>query len=130
MGVLETIVFYLALKEYSRLVEQHVWAAVDGLKLLIQQFSNWHIKQQFFNGWKEDTFVNGVFVFALDGRICTCMLNCPGRLKDSSMSNFGVYERIERVFNTSGGSVVAAQQLVSNRRITSSRAQHRRIREQ
>ena len=46
-----------------------VWAAADGLKLLIQKSTN-ELKQNYhYNRWKCSHFINCVFVYCPDGKI-------------------------------------------------------------
>ena len=84
----------------------NVWAAADGLKLLIHPPSS-HAKQNmFFNGWKHTHNVNCLFVFSPDGKIRICLLNAPGTFHDSTMADYGVYVAMERVYEEFGARVV------------------------
>jgi hypothetical protein len=83
-----------------------VWAAADGLKILLQRSSDWAIQNQHHNGWKDDTYVNSVFVFAPDGRIRICTINAPGTWHDSNMAEYGVYDKMEMVYEQTRGTVV------------------------
>eukprot|EP00536_Pseudo-nitzschia_multiseries_P013526 jgi/Psemu1/35450/gm1.35450_g len=75
-----------------------VWGAADRLKLRIQQSGDWLEQNQFYKGWASDTFVNSVFVFAPDGKICIATFNCPGNWHDSTISDYGIYEKMEDMF--------------------------------
>ena len=92
--------------KYPALREQKVWGAADGLKVLLQKSSNWAIQNRSYNGWTADTYVNSMFVFAADGRIRMCTINAPGTWHDSTIAEYGVYDKMEEVFNNYGGRVV------------------------
>ena len=92
--------------KYPALGEKKVWGAADGLKLKLQRSSNWAIQNQSYNGWTADTYVNSVFVFGPEGRIRMCTINASGTWHDSTMAEYGVYEKMEEVFNVHGGRVV------------------------
>ena len=53
----------------------------------------WHPESilQWVDRW--DICVNCVFVFSLDGQICT--LNCPGSWHNSTVSEYGIYQKME-----------------------------------
>eukprot|EP00536_Pseudo-nitzschia_multiseries_P000375 jgi/Psemu1/831/gm1.831_g len=84
--------------KYPRLKERHVWGAADGLKVKLQQSSNWLIQSRYYNSWVCDTYVNSVFVFAANGRIRICCYNCPSTWHDSTIADHGVYDKIEELF--------------------------------
>ena len=75
-----------------------MWGAADGLKVLIQQSNNWMTQNRFYNGWKDSSYVNGVFVFAPDGLIRMATINCPGSWHDSQMAEYGMYGKMEEVY--------------------------------
>ena len=77
--------------KYPILLEERVWGACDGLKLLLEQSTNWAIQNRFYNGWTSDTYVNSVFVFAPDGRIRIATINAPGSWHDSQMADYSAY---------------------------------------
>ena len=56
-------------------------------------------ENRYYNGWKGSTFVNSVFVFAPDGCIQICTLNAPGTFHDSTMAEYGIYEKMEGLYN-------------------------------
>ena len=85
--------------KYPVLRRHRVWGAADGLKLRLQQSSDWAIQNRFYNGWTGSTYVNSLFVFALDGRIQICTLNAPGTSYDSAMAAYGVYSKMEALYN-------------------------------
>ncbi|VEU37224.1 unnamed protein product [Pseudo-nitzschia multistriata] len=93
-------------EKYPRLGEKRVWAAADGLKSAIEASEDWFKQRAFYNAWKENTFVNSVFVFAPDGRIRISVFNCPGAWHDSAIADHGVYDRIEEVHTQSNAKVV------------------------
>ena len=45
-------------------------------------------------------------MFSPDGKICLALLNAPGTFHDSIMSDYGVYQGLETVYNLCGGKVV------------------------
>eukprot|EP00536_Pseudo-nitzschia_multiseries_P000549 jgi/Psemu1/1239/gm1.1239_g len=73
--------------KYPRLKERRVWGAANGLKVKIQQSSNWLIQSRYYNSWVCDTYVSSVFVFAANGRICICSYNCRGTWLLSKLQN-------------------------------------------
>jgi hypothetical protein len=65
------------------------------------------IQRIFYNGWLHGHFILNVFVFAIDGTIRICGLNAPGSMHDSTIADYtGVYEKLETVFEGTGGKVV------------------------
>ena len=48
-------------------------------------------------------YVNCCFVFALDGRIRVCTLNCPGTFHDSKIAEYGIYRKLENIYTDYGG---------------------------
>ena len=92
--------------KYPVLLPEKVWGAADGLKLLLAKSNNWAIQNRNYNGWTADTYVSSVFVFAPDGRIRICILNAPGSWHDSQISDYGVYEKMEQLFNLYGAKIV------------------------
>mgnify|MGYP000125822197 FL=1 len=83
-----------------------VWGACDGLKLTIQASGNYLKQNHFYNGWTRGHYVNSVLLFAPDGRIRGCTLNCPGSWHDSTMADYGVYDKMESVYLEHGAKVV------------------------
>mmetsp|Transcript_14810 Transcript_14810/g.33985 ORF Transcript_14810/g.33985 Transcript_14810/m.33985 type:complete len:300 (-) Transcript_14810:117-1016(-) len=81
------------------LADEKVWGAADGLKLQLQRSRDWTVQNRYYNGWKGNTFVNSVFVFAPDGCIRICTLNAPGTFHDSTMAEYGIYEKMEELYN-------------------------------
>ena len=92
--------------KYPILKEEKVWAAADGLKLLLERSSDWGTQNKFYNGWTSNTYVSSVFVFAPDGRIRICTLNAPGSWHDSTLADYGVYDGMEKIYNEHGAKVV------------------------
>jgi hypothetical protein len=77
----------------------------DGLKVLLQKAGNNGKQNAFYSGWKTDHFITNLFVFAPDGTIIMCMLNCPGSMHDSelaSMGNPSIYQKIDSLFEKYG----------------------------
>ena len=93
-------------QKYESLREHKVWAAADGLKIPLAKSSKWRVQNQYYNGWTGDTYVNSVFVFSPDGKIQICTLNAPGTWHDSTIAEYGVYTKMEHVFETYGAKVV------------------------
>ena len=83
-----------------------VWAAMDGLKLPLEQCSNYFIQNIYYNGWCKDTYISNVFLFAPDGKIRMCVINCPGSWHDSTLAQYGLYKRMEKIYNEYGAKVV------------------------
>eukprot|EP00536_Pseudo-nitzschia_multiseries_P003351 jgi/Psemu1/7571/gm1.7571_g len=92
--------------KYPPLHEERVWSAANGLKVDLQQSRNWAKQNLHYNGCRTSTFINSVFVFAPDGRIRICILNCPGSWHDSTMSDYGVYQKLESMYEKCGAKVV------------------------
>ena len=85
----------------------NVYAAVDGLKLYLQQAGDDRIQNYFYNGWQCDHYVSNLFCFAPDGTIPACTLDCPGVCHDSDIACIGgMYELLQRNFDRNGGMVV------------------------
>ena len=78
---------------------EKAWGAADGLKLHIQSATNYAEQNKYFNGWHHCHYINCVFVFGADGRIRICVVNCPGVWHDSTMADYGVYKKMEALFN-------------------------------
>lgn len=96
---LEKYVVAIGVK-YPILWMERVWGAADGLKVPLQQSSNWAVQNQYYNGWQGATYINNVFVFAPDGRIRICLINAPGTWHDSTMADYGVYEKVEELYDS------------------------------
>jgi hypothetical protein len=100
-------------REYQRIVAVvyprlgEVWGTCDGLNLWFERSISQRIQRVFYNGWLHGHFVSNVFVFAVDGMIRICGLNAPGSMHDSTIAYYtGVYEKLERVFELTGGKVI------------------------
>ncbi len=93
-------------QRYPLAGERRVWAAIDGLKLRLEQSSNYAVQNEYYNGWTGSTYVNSVFLFAPDGRIRMCTINAPGSWHDSTQASYGLYDRMKEVFNRTGARVV------------------------
>ena len=102
---LETYVAAIGNK-YPILGDQKVWGAADGLKIRLQQSTNWAIQNRYYNEWQGSTYINSVFVFGPDGKIRICTINCPGTWHDSTMADYGVYEEMEQLYDSHGVKVV------------------------
>ena len=84
-----------------------VWAAADGLKCTIECPENGVEQNKFYNGWTHGHYVNSVFVFSPNGKIRICLINAPGVFHDSAMSDYGVYEAMERVYLNTGTTYIS-----------------------
>jgi DDE superfamily endonuclease len=81
-----------------------VYCVADGLKLHFEQHSDLDEQSMYYNGWHHCHYVTNLIVFSIDGRIISGVLNAPGSLHDSTLAEWGgVYERLEEVFNRTGG---------------------------
>jgi hypothetical protein len=87
-------------------VLENVWGACDGLKLMIKASTNYLKQNYYYNGWTHGHYVNSVLLFAPDGRIRACTLNCPGSWHDSTMADYGVYDKMKAIYVAHGGKVV------------------------
>ena len=83
-----------------------VWGAADGLKLGVESSGNYAIQNMYYNGWTHGHYINNIFVFACDGKIRISLQNCPGTFHDSTMSDYGVYDKMEQLYRSTGGKVV------------------------
>ena len=72
--------------------------AADGLKILVESPVNWAVQEKFFNGWKQDHYVNCVFLFTVDGKIRVAVVNAPGSFHDSTIADYGAYSEFEKLF--------------------------------
>ena len=83
-----------------------VWGAADGLKLLIEPPESYDRQLRYYNGWKASHFINCAFTFSVDGKIRVAVLNAPGNFHDSNIADYGLYEKLEFIYNRDGGQVV------------------------
>ena len=84
--------------KYPVLEEERVWGAADGLKIPLATSTNYVIQNIYYNDWTSSTNVNCVFVFAPDGKIRMCTLNAPGSMHDSTIADYGVYQKVASTF--------------------------------
>ena len=92
--------------KHPLLLEEKVHAACDGLKLHIEQSTNYLKQNQLYNGWTGGTYINSVFVFSPDGLIRMATFNAPGSWHDSTIADYGIYKKMRSVYNRCGGKVV------------------------
>eukprot|EP00536_Pseudo-nitzschia_multiseries_P018894 jgi/Psemu1/57838/gm1.57838_g len=95
--------------KYPALGPHRVWGACNGLKLHLQQSGNcvtWTKQNQYYNGWTCGTYVNSVFLFCPDGRIRACVLNAPGSWHDSTQADYGLYAKMECMYELYKAKVV------------------------
>jgi hypothetical protein len=75
--------------------------AVDGLKLQIHPPTDYKKQQRYYNGWKHGHYVTNIFVFAPDGSVPCCVMNAPGCIHDSTLSDFGdIYDKLQHLYET------------------------------
>lgn len=61
----------------------------------------------FYNGWKSGHHVNPMLVFALDGQIQICTLNCHGCWHDSNKVDYGILcDKLEEIFEVFTSKIV------------------------
>ena len=58
------------------------------------------------NRWTHGHYVNCVFVFSPDGEVRMPLLSAPGTFHHSTMTDYGIYDEIQRVFYKIGGNIV------------------------
>ena len=92
--------------KYPIIGEERVWGACDGLKIRLQKSSNYAKQNINYNGYTKGTYINAVYVFAPDGRIRMCNINCPGSFHDSNMADYGVYSKMKAVYDHHKGKVL------------------------
>ena len=83
-----------------------VWGAADGIKLLIQSPLSHQKQLRFYNGWKSDHSVKLLLVFSVDGCICIAVINGPGNFHDSTLADYGVYSKLEHIYEEYGAKIV------------------------
>ena len=76
------------------------------MKLRLQKSTNWAVQNKNYNGWTTNTYINSVYVFAPDGKICCCTLNCPGSFHDSTQADYGIYTKLHKIYSLHKGKVV------------------------
>ena len=86
--------------KYPIMGEERVWGAADGLKIKLQTSSHYIKQSHNYNGYTHGTYINAVYVFAPDGRIRMCTINCPGSMHDSTMADYGVYRKMKAVYDS------------------------------
>ena len=85
----------------------YVYAALDGLKLTLEQAGDDDTQNAFYNGWTCDHYVSCLFLFTPDGRIRAAYLNAPGSWHDSTNALFsGIYKKVDWLYQQTGGQVV------------------------
>jgi DDE superfamily endonuclease len=90
---------------YKRLKD--VYSVGDGLKVLIGACGDGMIQEMFYNGWTHGHYITNVFIFAPDGTIIACILNCPGCMHDSELAGLGnIYTKLRQTYEATGGKCV------------------------
>lgn len=97
------------LEEYRQMINHRhpalvdVWGTMDGVKVTIQQASDYLAQSEFYNGWKHDHFISSVLAFAPDGTIPAAFFNVPGCIHDSTIADWGdLYDNLSRVYDETG----------------------------
>ena len=86
---------------------RNVFGMGDGLKLYLEEANDVIVQNMFYNGWKSDHYVSCIMVFVPSGVIVAAMLNAPGCMHDSQISEYGgLYEKLERFQEKTGGTIV------------------------
>ena len=91
--------------EYQHVICQHhlllhgVWAAMDGLKVYLQQASVDEIQQRHYNGWQHNPYVKNCFVLSR-WNYSNCIFNMLSSEHDSHMIE---HHKLESTHKTSGG---------------------------
>ena len=82
--------------KYINLQRKRVAFEVDGLKLPIQKSQVDSIQSVFYNGWTTGHYISNIFVFAPDGTVVSMVINAPGCLHDSTVSELGqIYHKLK-----------------------------------
>ena len=102
----EKIRFYQSVIGAKYPLCSNVWAAADGIKLLLEKSTSEQKQNYYFNGWKHGHYINCIFVFCPDGKIALCCLNAPGTFHDSTMADYGMYDGLQDIFRQCGAKVV------------------------
>jgi hypothetical protein len=89
--------------------------AVDGCKMNIQAPTNDLNQSQFYNGWTHGHYVSNVFVFAPDGTIICAVTNAPGSFHDSTVADYGIYEKLEFLYDEYNAKTVADSAFIGKR---------------
>ena len=84
----------------------NLWTAVDGLKMILQEPGEDGKQNKYFNSWTHGYYINSVFVFSPDGKICMKLLNASRTFHDSKMIDYGIYKGIQMVYDNTGGKLV------------------------
>ena len=58
------------------------------------------------NRWTHGHYVNCVFVFSPDGEVRMPLLSAPGTFHHSTMTDYGIYDELQREFYKIGGNIV------------------------
>ena len=83
----------------------NVWGAANGLNLCVERSGNYDAQHVLIAG-RHTVILWTMFFFACDGKIWIGLQNCPGILHDSTMSDYGVYCKMEEIYCRVGGKVV------------------------
>jgi DDE superfamily endonuclease len=81
-----------------------VFAVADGCKLYFESTTDLDEQSMYYNGWKSSHFITNLFVFSIDGRCISAVLNAPGSLHDSTLAEWGgVYQELPDMYERTGG---------------------------
>jgi hypothetical protein len=81
----------------------------------IQAPTNELVQSQFYNGWTHGHYVSNVFVFAPDGKIICCVINAPGSFHDSTVSEYGIYDKLDFLYKEYNAKTVADSSFIGTR---------------
>ena len=76
------------------------------MKLLIHSPRSYVKQLRFYNRWKSDHTVKLLLTFSVDNKIRIAVLNGPRCFHDSTLSDYGLYDRLELLFNAFGAKIV------------------------
>jgi len=84
--------------------DEGVFCVADGLKLNFESCSDMEEQGMYYNGWTHGHYITNLFVFGVDGRIIRCVINVPGSVHDSTVSEWGqVYDELHEIYRDTGG---------------------------
>ena len=100
----EKILEYIKMINTKHPVLKNVYCVCDGLKIPIQQPKGYYKQGKYYNGWQHGHYITNLFVFAPDGMIIFALLNAPGSVHDSTLSEWGkLYNILNNIHIRTGG---------------------------
>jgi hypothetical protein len=122
---LPTFPSHTKIEEYKKAINDkypaldNLYCVMDGLKLYVQCSGDPVVQERYYNGWTSGHYVNSLFVFAPDGTIIMCVVNCPGTKHDSEMAMLGepsIYDKLDKCFAETAGKCSADSAFAGLRR--------------